>query len=130
MDRIFHARTAWYQFLLLFVLGINTFFLMWCKFILPALLLALLLLVVIEQIIHTTYTITADGRLILFYGRFRRQRIIPIDSIQSVQKEELFRLGRRAVASYLLLEYGDHRFVSIMPVDEDAFLKVLASRKS
>ena len=129
MDRIFHARTAWYQFLLLLVLGINTFFFMWCKLILPALFLAILLLIVIEQIIHTTYTITKDGRLVLYYGRFRRQRIIPLDEIRSVQKERTLSLGRRSVADYLLLEYGDNRSVSLMPVDENAFLEVLAKRK-
>ena len=129
MDRIFHARTAWYQLLLLVVLGFNTFFFMWCKLVLPALFLAILLLIVIEQIIHTTYTLTADGRLVLYFGRFRRQRVIPLNEIHSIQKARTLSLGRRSIASYLLVEYGNKQYVSLMPVDEDTFLKVLAKRK-
>ena len=53
MNRIFHARIAWYQYFLLVVLTVNAVGALWCKYILPAVLLMLLLIVVIEQIIHT-----------------------------------------------------------------------------
>ncbi len=51
MNRIFHARIAWYQYFLLVVLTVNAVGALWCKYILPAVLLMLLLIVVIEQII-------------------------------------------------------------------------------
>ena len=63
MNRIFHARIAWYQYFLLVVLTVNAVGALWCKYILPAVLLMLLLIVVIEQIIHTVYTVSTDGVL-------------------------------------------------------------------
>ncbi len=56
MNRIFHARIAWYQYFLLAVLTVNAVGALWCKYILPAVLFMLMLIVVIEQIIHTAYT--------------------------------------------------------------------------
>mgnify|MGYP000456258850 len=53
MNRIFHARIAWYQYFLLAVLTVNAVGALWCKYILPAVLFMLMLIVVIEQIIHT-----------------------------------------------------------------------------
>ena len=61
MNRIFHARIAWYQYFLLVVLTVNAVGALWCKYILVAVLFMLMLIVVIEQIIHTTYTLTTDG---------------------------------------------------------------------
>ena len=58
MNRIFHARIAWYQYFLLVVLTVNAVGALWCKYILVAVLFMLMLIVVIEQIIHTTYTLT------------------------------------------------------------------------
>ena len=48
MNRIFHARIAWYHYFLLLVLTVNAVGALWCKYILPAVLLMLLLIVVIE----------------------------------------------------------------------------------
>ena len=53
MNRIFHARIAWYQYFLLVVLTVNVAGALWCKYILPSVLCMLMLIVVIEQIIHT-----------------------------------------------------------------------------
>ena len=57
MNRIFHARIVWYQYFLLVVLGVNAFGFLWCKNIILATLMMLFLIVVIEQIIHTVYTV-------------------------------------------------------------------------
>ncbi len=74
MNRIFHARIAWYQYFLLVVLTVNVVGALWCKYILPAVLLILMLIVVIEQIIHTVYTVTPDGILEISTGRFIRKK--------------------------------------------------------
>lgn len=74
MNRIFHARIAWYHYFLLLVLTVNAVGALWCKYILPAVLLMLLLIVVIEQIIHTVYTVSADGNLEISMGRFIRKK--------------------------------------------------------
>ena len=86
MNRIFHARIVWYQYFLLVVLGVNAFGFLWCKNIILATLMMLFLIVVIEQIIHTVYTVTADGLLLLNHGRFIRKKTIPIAEITSIRK--------------------------------------------
>ena len=50
MNRIFHARIAWYQYFLLVVLTVNAVGALWCKYILVAVLFMLMLIVVIEQL--------------------------------------------------------------------------------
>ena len=90
MNRIFHARIVWYQYFLLVVLGVNAFGFLWCKNIILATLMMLFLIVVIEQIIHTVYTVTADGLLLLNHGRFIRKKTIPIAEITSIRKVSKF----------------------------------------
>ena len=70
MNRIFHARIAAGQYLFVALAGAIAVYGLWEKRILIAVLFMLLLVVSIEKLIHTTYTITADNRLLLFFGRF------------------------------------------------------------
>lgn len=125
MNRIFHARIAWYQYFLLIVLTINAFGSLWYKYILMATLMMLMLIVVIEQIIHTVYTVTPDGLLILTYGRFLRKKTIKISDITSVRRCHSMRFGRFSVTNYVLIEYGNGKFVSTLPVKEQEFVALL-----
>ena len=45
MNRIFHARIAWYQWMALILFAVNGMAALWCKFALVGLLLFLLLIV-------------------------------------------------------------------------------------
>ena len=109
MNRIFHARIAWYQYFLLVVLTVNVVGALWCKYILPAVLLILML---IEQIIHTVYTVTPDGILEISTGRFIRKKVIPISEITAIRKCHSMKFGRFSVTEYVLIEYGKGKFVS------------------
>lgn len=71
MDRVFHARIGAAQYLALLLFTFMLVYCLWVKYILIAVLWGILLLRFIERIIHTTYTLTADGRLIVYGGRFR-----------------------------------------------------------
>ena len=128
MNRIFHARIAWYQYFLLVVLTVNVVGALWCKYILPAVLLILMLIVVIEQIIHTVYTVTPDGILEISTGRFIRKKVIPISEITAIRKCHSMKFGRFSVTEYVLIEYGKGKFVSVMPVKEREFVKLLEKR--
>ena len=128
MNRIFHARTAWYQYFLLVVLTVNAVGALWCKYILPAVLLILMLIVVIEQIIHTVYTVTPDGILEISTGRFIRKKVIPISEITAIRKCHSMKFGRFSVTEYVLIEYGKGKFVSVMPVKEREFVELLEKR--
>ena len=70
MNRIFHARIALGQYLFLFLVAGMTIWALWNRHILLALLMVAILIVSIEKLIHTTYTITSDGNLVLYHGRF------------------------------------------------------------
>lgn len=128
MNRIFHARIAWYQYFLLVVLTVNVVGALWCKYILPAVLLILMLIIVIEQIIHTVYTITPDGILEISTGRFIRKKVIPVSEITAIKKCHSMKFGRFSVTEYVLIEYGKGKFVSVMPVKEREFAELLEKR--
>ena len=128
MNRIFHARIAWYQYFLLVVLTVNVVGALWCKYILPAVLLILMLIVVIERIIHTVYTVTPDGILEISTGRFIRKKVIPISEITAIRKCHSMKFGRFSVTEYVLIEYGKGKFVSVMPVKEREFVELLEKR--
>ena len=128
MNRIFHARIAWYQYFLLVVLTVNVVGALWCKYILPAVLLILMLIVVIEQIIHTVYTVTPDGILEISTGRFIRKKVITISEITAIRKCHSMKFGRFSVTEYVLIEYGKGKFVSVMPVKEREFVELLEKR--
>ena len=128
MNRIFHARIAWYQYFLLVVLTVNVVGALWCKYILPAVLLILMLIVVIEQIIHTVYTVTPDGILEISTGRFIRKKVIPISEITAIRKCHSMKFGRFSVTEYVLIECGKGKFVSVIPVKEREFVELLEKR--
>ena len=128
MNRIFHARIAWYQYFLLVVLTVNVAGALWCKYILPAVLLILMLIIVIEQIIHTVYTITPDGILEISTGCFIRKKVIPVSGITAIKKCHSMKFGRFSVTEYVLIEYGKGKFVSVMPVKEREFVGLLEKR--
>ena len=128
MNRIFHARIAWYQYFLLVVLTVNVVGALWCKYILPAVMLILMLIVVIEKIIHTVYTVTPDGILEISTGRFIRKKVIPISEITAIRKCHSMKFGRFSVTEYVLIEYGKGKFVSVMPVKEREFVELLEKR--
>ena len=124
MNRIFHARIVWYQYFLLVVLGVNA------KNIILATLMMLFLIVVIEQIIHTVYTVTADGLLLLNHGRFIRKKTIPIAEITSIRKVHSMKFGSFSVTNYLLIEYGKGKYASVLPVKEKEFMELIEKTRN
>ena len=130
MNRIFHARIVWYQYFLLVVLGVNAVGFLWCKNIILATLMMLFLIVVIEQIIHTVYTVTADGLLLLNHGRFIRKKTIPIAEITSIRKVHSMKFGSFSVTNYLLIEYGKGKYASVLPVKEKEFMELIEKTRN
>lgn len=70
MNRIFHARIAIGQYLFLVLTTIIVIYAMWMQHAVMAVLFMLLLVIAIERLIHTTYTLTTDDRLLLFTDAF------------------------------------------------------------
>lgn len=128
MNRLFHARIAWYQYFLLMVLAVNAFGFLWCKYIILATFMMLFLVVLIEQVIHTTYTITPEGQLVLSFGRFMRKKTIELKDITSVKKFNSMKFGRFSVTEYILVEYGEGKYASLLPVKEREFMELIEKR--
>lgn len=125
MNRIFHARIAAGQYLFILLAGAVAVYGLWEKNILIAILFMLLLIVSIEKLIHTTYTITTDNRLVLFFGRFSRGKEIRLKDITAVERTSSMQIGKFAVMRYVLIKYGEGKCVALLPVKEEEFIRLL-----
>lgn len=108
--------------------GTITAYSLWEKHILMAVVFMLLLVVSIEKLIHTTYTVTPDGRLLLFFGRFMRGREILLKDVTGVERASSMRFGRFAVMRYVIIRYGEGKCEVVLPVKEDEFVRLLQER--
>ena len=77
MNRIFHVKIAGGTYFLLILLTAVMVFAFWCMKAMIGLVVALGLIIIIERIIHSTYTLTADGKLVVYYGRFYKGKTLP-----------------------------------------------------
>lgn len=129
MNRIFHARIAAGQYLFLLTATAITIHEMWMKHAIVTVMLMLLLIIAIERLIHTTYTLTTDDKLILNYGRFSRSREILLREVTSVERATTMKIGRFAVMRFVVVKYGTKgKVVVLLPVKEDLFLKLMKER--
>lgn len=131
MNRIFHARIAAGQYFFLLLSTAITIHEMWMKHAIMTIIFMLLIIIAIERLIHTTYTLTADGKLLLYYGRFTRSKEIPLREIFSVERGSSMKIGRFAVMRYVVVRYGTRGKIAILlPVKEDEFIRTLEKRLS
>lgn len=128
MDRIFHARIHWLMYLFLLVLTGGVFLSFFYRLGLCAGLTLLLLVVVVERIVHTAYTLTADGRLVVSHGRFSRPKVVDLRRVRRVERCRRLRVGGRSLFAYLLVVCDDEGGVAVMPVDEEGFVRELSKR--
>ena len=129
MDRIFHARVHFLMYVFLGVLTAGVCLSFVYRMGLCAALTLLLLVVVVERIIHTAYTITADGRLVVSRGRFSRPRVIALRDVVRVERCRRMRVGGHSLFAYLLVTYGAEKTVAVMPIREDDFVETLTRRR-
>lgn len=129
MNRTFHSKIKWHQVFYLILLTILCIYLIWVKQAIFATIVALLLVVIIEKIIHTAYVLTADDRLIIKKGRFSRPQIIPLDDIVDVEIKKTSRVGGHAVLEYILLTVKDNKFVGLTPANPKDFYRVIIRKK-
>lgn len=128
MNRVFHARITWYHYLFLILVGALAFYLLWIKAIIVAAICMVFLVFLIERSIHTTYTVTADNKLIISAGRFSKTKTIPINTILSVERGKSASFGGSSLTNFLLVQYGDGKYVSILPIKEREFMELINKR--
>ncbi len=129
MDRVFHARIATGRYLALLLFTFMLVYCLWVKYILIAVLWGILLLHFIEKIIHTTYTLTTDGRLLIYEGRFSRLRERPLSEVVSVERRSSMQVAGCALVRYVLITYRDGKHDALQPTDEEEFIRVLEKRR-
>lgn len=128
MNRIFHARIVPGQYVMLALVAFLAVFCLWDKRPLLAAVWMLWLVLLIERLIHTTYTLTAAGTLQINHGRFSRLRERPLTDIAGVERVSSLRVGGRALVRYVLVRYKDGRHDALMPVKENEFVRLLSDR--
>ena len=128
MNRIFHARIVPGQYLFLLLVAALAFWALWEKNILLAAACMLWLVFLIERLIHTTYTLTTGGTLLIDRGRFSRRRERPLSDIVSVERASSMQVAGHALVRYVLVHYKDGKYDALMPVKEEEFIRLLTKR--
>lgn len=124
MNRIFNAKVEPGSWVLLLAILVVAVFLMWTSRNGIAICIMLLLLVVIiERIIHTNYTVTPDGKLIVHTGRFAKDKVIDLTQVRRVKRMATMRIFGRPLRTFVLIECVDGRILSLIPREEEKFVK-------
>ena len=127
MDKIYHQRFTLAAKSFITVITLLAVYLFWFKsiaHIIVGVMVFLMLVSIIESVIHTTYKITSDDKLIIDRGRLSKKQILPIGDIVKISRRETkFKLSH-----YILIEYGADKCVSLQPEDEDALMEEIKKR--
>lgn len=133
-DRTFHKHfnTTARVGVVVFALLAGYFF--WVKMAIIGIFVAIIIVGMIERILNTTYTfkkvkpIDRDDEmeyLIINEGRFSSNRNVPVCDIISVHTAKTF-LG---LDHCLVIEYGHHNMITVLPDNEEAFEKEISKRQ-
>ena len=129
MNRVFQAKINIGNYILLILLLLMAIHSMWCVNGILLCLSLLLLVVIIERMIHTTYTITTDGMLIINNGRFSRRKEVPLSDINSIERIRGMRIGGKTISTSLLITCKNGKIFQVSPRNEDDFVKCVQKRR-
>lgn len=128
MERTFHQQFTMANKCGITVFSLLAFYLLWQKAALTGLFVAVIVVLMIERMIYTTYTFTVSERsevLRIDRGRFSRPTVIAVNEIvRCTLMKTAFGLSH-----YLLIEYGERRMVSVTPDNSEAFIAELKKRQ-
>lgn len=127
MDRIFHKRVGVRDFVVVAVFAIVGLWAFMHRNVqsgLVGLAMMMLAALTVERAVHTIYTLTADGRLLIDCGRFARRREVSLTDIRSVYRVE----GRLLLRSYVAVECASGSVIAVQPGNEEGFVKELRRR--
>ena len=128
MNRVFHARILPGHYLALGVFAYLLIHAFWVHSALLALLCMVVLVLVVERVVHTQYTVTADGKLQVDRGRFSKLKEIAPADILRVEQAKAPLLGRLLVSHCVLVHCKDGKTLTLVPVKEEEFVRVLRKR--
>lgn len=128
MNRIFHARIAIGQYLFLLLVTGVAIWALWNKHVVLAVLMVILLVLGIEKLINTTYTLTSDGHLVLYYGRYMKGKTILLSEVTAVERVCQIRLFGVGLMRCVLVYHGNNT-EALMPVKEEEFIEVINKKR-
>lgn len=124
MNKIYHQRFTLASKSFITIITLLAVYLFWFRNAVHAILglaVVIILVCLIERIIHTTYTLTSEGDLVIDRGRFARRTSIPVNEIVKVRQLQ----SKLRLSKYILIEYGAGKMASLQPEDGKAFLEEL-----
>ncbi|WP_018462616.1 hypothetical protein [Segatella paludivivens] len=129
MNRIFHHRFTFTSKCAIALFTLLAFYFLWNKIAIPALLVVIVIVMMIERVLHTTYTFFLDEngvqQLVIYRGRFSKPKSIRVGDIVKVTRiKAVFGLS-----CYLLMQYGACHLISLQPDDEELFMAELNKRQ-
>lgn len=127
MNRIFHVKIAQGAYIFLVLCTALMVIAFWYQEAIVGMIMALLLIVNIERIIHSTYTLTADGKVVVYYGRFYKGKTISLTDITDVELKRSSGFGGIMPSQYVLIHY-ENKLLSLVPVKPEEFINVLVKR--
>ena len=129
MNRTFHSRTRWDQIIYVFIIASVCLYMIWIKQAILAAILAVLLIVLIEKIIHTQYIITSHNKLIIKRGRFSKTQELDFDNITDIEEKTTTKFGAFYVAKYVLITYNKNKYIAITPASPSRFINAVIKKK-
>lgn len=130
MNRVFQAKISTGSYLLLTLLLWVAIYSMWHVSGVLLCLSLLLLVVLIERMIHTTYTVTTDGMLVVCNGRFSKSQKVSLSDIEKIERVSGMRIGGKSVSSCLLLTCKNGKRLQLIPRNEEDFVKCISKRRA
>ena len=118
MDRTFQARVTIGQYLALLLCTFMAGYGLWNKEWPIALVFMLLLVFIIEQLIHSAYTVRAEGELVIRRGRFRKVVHIALQDISLAERVKAPLFGALFVSHYVLVHYTNGKALALLPANE------------
>ena len=130
MDRTFHQRVSPASACGILAFALLALYMFWTKNALVGCLLAAVVVLMIERVVHTTYVFRRNDEeeemLYIDNGRFSKTRQIRVNDIVSCRKMST----GFGLSQYVLLQCGHKRLVSVQPDNADAFIDEIRKRQA
>ena len=128
MSRSFRGKTPLTSWVLVGVLMFVAGYSAWERSGILLALSLLVLVVVIDRIIHTEYTLTC-GELHIHRGRFSRVQTVRLSDIQKIDEVSGTRIGGKPLTTFLMLTLEGGREVIVNPRDEESFIEHIQKQR-
>jgi hypothetical protein len=89
----------------------------------------LLMVIIVERMTHTTYTVTSSRTLVIHKGRLIRDRVISLDEIDRIDRISSLKVGGRVLRSSLVIVTKDNHEHHVSPRNEEDFIQCIIKRK-